>query len=146
LHRYAGGLWLKGHTHRYFSPLALHFTVCITYQPPLVCVCVCVCIYVCVCVFIHNTYSMSQLISVCRIRVCRSRDAGIDGWIILRLLLRSSKFFGFFSHHQIEKLVHKRFKEMEKPLLRKCEYSYKIYNNLTLTICKEWTLNFLILS
>ena len=111
-----------------------------------VCVCVCVCIYVCVCVFIHNTYSMSQLISVCRIRVCRSRDAGIDGWIILRLLLRSSKFFGFFSHHQIEKLVHKRFKEMEKPLLRKCEYSYKIYNNLTLTICKEWTLNFLILS
>ena len=53
-------------------------------------------------------YSISQLISVCRIRVCRSRDPGIDGRIILRLLLNSPKFFEISSHRQIGKLVHKK--------------------------------------
>ena len=38
--------------HRYIAPLAKYFTVCITYQPPLVCVCVCVCVYIYICVYI----------------------------------------------------------------------------------------------
>jgi len=41
--------------HRYIAPLAKYFTVCITYQPPLVfvCVCVCVCLHIYMCIYMY---------------------------------------------------------------------------------------------